>query len=84
VEWNELRTEELNDLYSSPNIIRAGHIAFTGENRGVYRVLVEKSEEKRTVGKPRRRWEDNIKIDFQEVGWGVGMGWIDLSQDWNR
>jgi hypothetical protein len=54
-----------------------------GEGRGVYRVLVEKPEGKRTLGSPRRRWEDNIKMDLQEVGCGV-MEWIELAQDRNR
>jgi hypothetical protein len=54
-----------------------------GERRGVYRVLVEKPEGKRLLGRPRRRWEDNIKMDLQEVGCG-GMDWIDLAQDRDR
>jgi hypothetical protein len=54
-----------------------------GEDRGVYRVLVGKSEEKRPLGRPRRRWEDNIKIDFQEVGGGRG-NWMALAQDRDR
>ena len=51
-----------------------------GERRGVYRVLVEKPEGKRPLGRPRGRWEDNIKMDFHEVGYG-GMDWIELAQD---
>ena len=67
---------KLNDLYSSPNIVRviksrrmrwAGHVARTGERRGVYRVLVGKPEGKRPLGRPRRKWEDDIKMDLQEV-----------------
>jgi hypothetical protein len=58
----------------------AGHIARLGEGRGVYRVVVGKPEGKRPLGKPRRRWEDNIKMDLQEVGCG-GMEWIELAQD---
>ena len=53
----------------------AGHVARMGEERGVHRVLVWKPEGKRPVGKPRRRWEDNIKMDLQEVGGGLGSGW---------
>ena len=51
-----------------------------GEGRGVCRVLVGKSEGKRPLGRPRRRWEDNIKMDVQELGW-EGIDWIELSQD---
>jgi len=58
----------------------AGHVARIGEKRGVYRVLVGKPEGKRPLGRPRRRWDDNIKTGLQEVGCG-GMDWIDLAQD---
>ena len=86
-EWRKLHNEELNDLYPSPNIFRviksrrmrwAGHIARMGERRGVYRVLVGKHEGERPLGRPRRRWEDNIKMDLQEVGFGVlnGSSWL--------
>ena len=61
----------------------AGHVARMGERRGVYRVSVEKSERKRPLGRPRRRWEDNIKLALQEVGCG-GMDWIELDQDRDR
>ena len=61
----------------------AGHVARMGARRCVYRVLVGKSEGKRLLGRPRRRWEDNIKMDLQEVGCG-GMGWIELAQDRER
>jgi hypothetical protein len=84
-EWRKLHNEELNDLYSLPNIVRVvksrqmkwtRHVARMGEDRVVHRVLVAKSERKRPLGRPRRRWEENIKIDLQEVGGGVvGTGW---------
>ena len=90
-EWRKLHNEELNDLYCSTNIIRviksrrmrwAGHVACMGR-RGVYRVLVRTPEGKRPLERPRRRWEDNIKIDLQEVGCG-SMDWIDLAFDRER
>jgi hypothetical protein len=76
-EWRKLHNEELNDLYSLPNIMQvvksrrmrwAGNVARMGEKRGVHRVLAGKLERKRPLGRPRRRWEDNIKMDLQEVG----------------
>jgi hypothetical protein len=82
-EWRRLHKKELNDLYASPNIIRAikstrmrwaGHVARMGEGRGAYRVLVGRPEGKRPLGRPRRRWEDNNKMDLQEMGWGGGHG----------
>ena len=88
----KLHNEKLNDLYSLPNIVRvvksrrmrwAGHVARLGEDRGVNRVLVRKPEGKRSLGKPRRRWEDNIKMYLQEVGGGCG-DWIELAQDRDR
>jgi hypothetical protein len=88
-EWRKLHNEELNDLYSLPNIVRvvksrrmrwAGHVVHMGEERGVHRVLVGKAEGKRPLGRPRRRWEDNIKMDVQEVGGGRG-DWRELAQD---
>jgi len=88
-EWRKLRNEELNDVYCSPNIVWviksrrmrwAEHVAHMGERRGVYRVLVGKSEVKRPLGRPRCRWEDNIKLDLQEVGCG-GLDWIEVAQD---
>jgi len=91
-EWSKLHNEELNDLYSSRNIFRVirkrrmrwtGHVACLGERRGVYRVLARKPQGKRPLGRPRRRWEDNIEVDFQEVGCG-DMDWIELAQDRDR
>jgi hypothetical protein len=85
-EWRKLHNEELNDLKSLPNIVRvvksrwAGHVARMGEGRGVYRVLVGKPEEKRPLGRPRRRWEDNIKMNLQKVG-GDREYWMELAQD---
>ena len=76
-EWRRLHNEELNDLYCSPNIVRvikwrrmrwAGHVASMSEEKGTYGVLVGKPEGKRPLGRPRRRWEDNIRMDLQEVG----------------
>ena len=85
--WRKLHNEELSDTYSLSNIVRvvksrrmrwAGHVACMGEGRGVHRVLVGKPEGKRPMGRPRRRWEDNIKMDLQDVGgglWGLdGVG----------
>jgi hypothetical protein len=88
-EWRKLHNEELNDLYSLPNIVRvvksrrmrwAGDVARMGEERGVYRVLVGKPEGKRPLGRPRCRWDVNIKRDVQEVGVGRG-DWRELAQD---
>ena len=83
-EWRKLHNEELSDLYSLPNIVQViksrrmswvGHVAHMGQGRGVYRVLVGKPEGKRPLGRPKRRWEDNIKMDLQEVGGAVWSGW---------
>ena len=60
-----------------------GHVAHMGERIGVYRILVGKPKVKRQLGRPRRRWEDNIKMDLQRVGYG-GMDWIELAQDGDR
>jgi hypothetical protein len=61
----------------------AGHVARMGEGRNVYRVLVGKPEEKRPLERPRHRWEDGIKTDLREIGWG-GVEWIHLAQDRDR
>jgi hypothetical protein len=91
-EWRRLHNKELYALYSSPNIIRviksrilrwAGYVARRGERRGAYRALVGKPEGRRPLGRPRHRWEDNIKMDLRKVGWG-GADWIDLAQDRDR
>ena len=90
-EWRRLHNEELNDLYSSPNIVQviksrrmrwAGHVARMGEERGANRVLVGKPEGKKPMGRPRRRWVD-IRMDLQEVGCGY-VDWIGLAQDRDR
>ena len=83
-EWRKLHNKGLSDLYSLPNIVRvvksrrmrwAGHVARMWEGRGVHRILVGKPEGKGPLGRPRRRLEDNIKMDLEEVGGGVGTGW---------
>ena len=88
-EWRRLHNEELNDLYSSSNIVRviksrrmrwARYVVRMGEERGVYMVLLGKPEGKRPLGRPRRRLVDNIRMDLQEVGCGY-MDWIGLAQD---
>jgi hypothetical protein len=82
-EWRKLHIEEVHDLYSSPDIIRqvksrrmrwAGHVARTGEERKVYKVLVAKPKGKRPLGRPRRRWEDGVRMDLREIG----LGGVDL------
>jgi hypothetical protein len=72
-----------NRLYIAFNFTEYWHVARMGTRRGVYRVLVGKPEGKRPLGRPRRRWEDNIKMDLQEVGCG-GVDWIELAQDRDR
>ena len=90
-EWRKLHNEELRDLHSLPNIVRVvksgrmrwvGHVERMGEGRGVLRVLVGKPEGKRPLGRPRRRWEDNIKMDRREVG--GGGDWMELGLDRDR
>jgi hypothetical protein len=87
--WRKLHNDELHNLYYSPNIVRvitsrrmrwAGHVARMGEGRDVHRVLVGRPEGKRPLGRPRRRWEDNINMDLREIGID-GENWIRLAQD---
>jgi hypothetical protein len=87
--WRKLHNEELHNLYSSPSIIRiiksrrmrwAGHVARMGEKRNVCRLLVGKPEGKRPLGRPRRRWIDNIKMGLLEIGLNV-EDWIGLAED---
>jgi hypothetical protein len=88
-DWRKLHNEKLHNLYSLPNIIRiiksrrmrwAGHVARMGEPRNAYRILVGKPEGKRPLGRPERKWVDNIKMDLREIGWD-GMDLIELAQN---
>jgi hypothetical protein len=90
--WRKLHNEELHGLCSSPSIIRvikarrmrwAGHVAHMGEVRGTYNTLLGKRELRRPLGRPRSRWEDNIKMDLREIGFG-DVDWIHLAQDRDR
>jgi hypothetical protein len=90
-DWRKLHNEELRNLYSSPDIIRqiklrhmrwAGHVARMGGERKVCRVLVGKPEGKRQLGRPKRKWEDGIRMDLREIVWVVD--WIRLAQDRDR
>jgi hypothetical protein len=89
VEWRKVKNGELHNLYSSPDIIRqiksrkmrwVGNVAHMGGGQKVYRVLVGKPERERPLERPRRRWEDGIKMYLREIGWG-GVEWIHLPQD---
>jgi hypothetical protein len=87
--WGRLHIEELHNLYASPNNIRVimsrkirwtVHVAHMGETRSAHKLLVRKSEGKRPLGRPRRRWEDNIRKYLREIGW-EGVEWMHLDQD---
>jgi hypothetical protein len=87
--WRKLHNEELHGLYSSPGIVRvikarrmrwAGHMACMEEVRGAYNILVGRPEGRRPLGSPRRRWEDNNKMDLREIGFG-DVDWIHWAQD---
>jgi hypothetical protein len=91
-EWRKLHNEELHNLYSSYSVIGMiksrtmrweGHVARMGEKRNAYRLVVGKPEGQRPLGRPRRRWVDNIRMDLGEVGWG-DVDWIGLAKDGNR
>jgi hypothetical protein len=86
--WRKLLNEELHGLYSSPSIVRvikarrmrwAGHVARMGEVRGAYKILVGRPKGRRPLGRPSRRWEDNIKMDLREIGFG-DVDWIHCAQ----
>jgi hypothetical protein len=90
--WRKLHNEELHGLYSSPSIIRgikarmmrwAGHVASMGKVRGAYNILVGRPEGRRPLGRPRRRWEDDIMMDLREIGFG-NVDWIHWAQDKDR
>jgi hypothetical protein len=90
--WRKLHNEELHGLYSSPSIVRvnkarkmrwAGHVACMGEVRSAYNILVGRPEGRGPLGRPRRRWEDNIKMYLREIGF-VDVDWIHLAQDRDR
>jgi hypothetical protein len=88
--WRTLHNEELQNLYASPNIIIrlinprrmswAGNVARMGEMKNAHKILGRKPEGKRPLGRPRRRWEDNIRMDRREVVWD-GVDWVHLAQD---
>jgi hypothetical protein len=90
--WRKLHNEELHGLYSSPSIVRvfkagsmrwAWHVGSMGEVRGAYNILVGMPEGRRPLGRPRSRWEDNIKMDLREIGFG-DVDWIHSAQDRDR
>jgi hypothetical protein len=90
--WRKLHIEELHGLYSSLSIVRvikarrmkwAGHVARMAEVRGAYNILVGRPEGRRPLGRPRPRWEDNIKMDLREIGFG-DVDWIHWAQDRDR
>jgi hypothetical protein len=90
--WRKLHNEELHDLYSSPSIVRvikarrmrwAGHVACMGEVRIAHNILVGRPEGRRPLERPKRRWEDNIKMDLREIGFG-DVDWIHLVLDRDR
>jgi hypothetical protein len=90
--WRKLHNEKLHGLYSSPSIVKvikarrmrwAGHVARMGVVRGAYNILVGRPEGRRPLGRPRRRWEDNIKMDIREIGFG-DVDWSHLVQDMDR
>jgi hypothetical protein len=87
--WRKLHNEELHNMYCSPSIIRmmksrrmkwVGHVARMGEKRNAYRILVGEPEGERPLGRPRRRWENNIRMGLRKIGRG-GMDWIEEAQD---
>ena len=90
-EWRRLHNEELHSLYRSPNIVRViksrrlrwvGHVARMEEGRSAFKILTGKPTEKRHLGRPRRRWEDNIRMDLEEILVGINAeNWIDSTQD---
>jgi hypothetical protein len=91
-EWRKLHNEELHNLYSPTDIIKqvksrrmrwVGHVARVGQERKVYKVLVGKPKGKRPFGRPRRRWEDGIRMDLREIGLGC-VDWFRLAQDRDR
>ena len=90
-EWRRLHNEELHSLYRSPNIVRviksrrlrwAGHVARIEEGRSAFKILIGKPTGKRPLGRPRRRWEDKIKMDLEEIVINAG-NWVDSAQDRN-